>query len=77
MALWRDITADEEKRGEVFIRHQPTYRLEKLNAFLSRFDTKRQIGTPISKSNPSHAKNWMIKKRTEKTNGGNTGHARS
>ena len=85
MALWKQITADmmsdEEKRGDTFVRRQPSYRSEKLNSFLSKLDdrferqhsqqprTKRLIGPPVDKPIPSHAKNWMIKKDLRKSAG--------
>lgn len=85
MPLWQQITADmmsdEEKRGDLFVRRQPSYRSEKLNSFLSKLDhrfekqhsqqprTKRLIGSPVAKPVPSQAKKWMIKKDLQKNAG--------
>lgn len=73
---WKQVTpdmmSDEEKQGDIFIRHQPSYRSDKLSIFLSKLDNrfekksshqprvKRQMGSPAQKDIPMFAKNWMI-----------------
>lgn len=68
-----DMTSDEEKRGDMFIRHQPSYRSIKLTKFLNKLDkrstqkvthqprTNRKLGTPVKKAIPPTCKEWMIK----------------
>ena len=52
--FWNDVTvdmmSDEEKRGEVYVRHQPTYRSDTLNAFIRKLDERSAA------SSTSHAK---------------------
>ena len=73
---WANITAemmsDEERDGDCFIRHPPSYRSEKLNRFLLKLDEradtkaktgdarfKRRLGSPREKTVPSGIKGWM------------------
>lgn len=81
--------SDEEKDGEIFTRHPPSYRSDALNKFLDKLDSRskrktnqqpripRRIGSPIERNVPDHAKNWMIKpelrKRGSSSNGGGDG----
>ena len=84
MTLWQQVTpemSDEEKRGDAFVRLQPSYRSEKLNSFLTKLDsrfekqhsqqprTQRLIGSPVVKPVPSHAKNWMVHKNFRNNSG--------
>ena len=63
--VWKHITvemmSDEEKRDNVYVRHQPSYRSDALNAFIKKLDRRsdsatgnhakfeRKIGTPTNK----------------------------
>ena len=70
--------SDEEKQGDVFIRHQPSYRSTKLIKFLDKLDkrsaqkvthqprTNRQLGSPVKKEIPPTCKEWMIKPELRK-----------
>ena len=65
--------SDEEKRDDVYVRHQPEYRSEKFTAFLNKLDSrsskkqtsharyKRSIGTPVKKTPPFGIMKWMTK----------------
>lgn len=69
--------SDEEKRGDIYVRHQPTYRSEKLGAFLDKLDErsskkesthakyKRAVGTPLKKNAPSGIDKWMMKSQDQ------------
>jgi hypothetical protein len=77
LSYWQQLTpdmmSDEEKSGEVFVRHQPSYRSDSLNKFLTKLDSRtdkktshqprmpRITGSPVNIDVPYHAKNWMIK----------------
>ena len=81
--LWQMITpdmmSDEEILGDVYIRHPPTYRSDKLNKFLSALDQRaekshaktahpriaRQLGSPVTRPAPVHAKKWMTKQESD------------
>lgn len=76
--LWKDVTidmmSDEEKRGEIYVRHPPAYRSTALSKFISKLDNrcdkkmsahprvKRNLGTPLRVQTPACAKKWMVKK---------------
>ena len=65
--------SDEEKFDDKYIRHQPTYRSEKLNSFIQMLDRRlenmpsrharhvRVLGSPVERRPPARAKKWMIK----------------
>ena len=74
---WAHITvemmSDEEKDGDCFIRHPPSYRSEKLSKFLQKLDERadnknkagharfsRRVGSPWTKPLPAGARKWMI-----------------
>ena len=68
--------SDEEKVGETFVRHPPTYRSDRLNAFVNKPDKRlsklttgharhpRVLGSPVTKSVPASAKPWMVKEQS-------------
>ena len=75
---WRDVTAemmsDEEKRGDVYVRHRPDYRSDRFNTFIDKLDKrceekatshharfKRRVGTPLKTPQPQQVKSWMVK----------------
>ena len=72
---WKDVTvemmSDEEKRNEVYVRHQPTYRSDTLNAFIKKLDERsaeastsqfqRVVGTPAKKAFLPSAKKWIVR----------------
>ena len=74
--FWADVTADmmseEERVGDVYVRHPPHYRSEKLNKFIRKLDERaskktksharfsRKEGSPRKVQIPKHAKQWMI-----------------
>ena len=76
--LWQDVTpdmmSDEEKIGEKYVRHQPSYRSDSLNKFVTKLDsrgdkkmsahprTRRTIGSPRKLCAPTHARKWTVKK---------------
>jgi hypothetical protein len=65
--------SDEERVGDKYIRHPPSYRSDMLSCFIekleSRLDStpsyhachKRELGSPVEKQAPARAKNWMLK----------------
>lgn len=65
--------SDEEKRDEIYVRHQPTYRSDTLNAFIKKLDKRsaeastshakfpRVVGTPTKKAIPPSTKKWIVK----------------
>ena len=65
--------SDEEKVGDNYIRHQPSFRSERLNRFILKLDHclestpsrharhTRILGSPVEKTAPVRAKKWMIK----------------
>lgn len=70
-----DMMSDEEKVENTYIRHPPSYRSERLQKFLIMLDERaeksqsktahpripRQLGSPVTKAAPPHAKKWMKK----------------
>lgn len=74
---WKDVTVemmlDEEKRGEIYVRHQPTYRSDTLNAYIKKLDKcsaeastfnakfPRVVGTPTKKAIPPSTKKWIVR----------------
>lgn len=74
-----EMMSDEELVGDEYIRHPPSYRSVKLNRFLNKLDLRaernntrtahprvpRQLGSPVTKRAPHHAKKWMISKEPE------------
>ena len=72
-----EIMSEEEKDGEVYIRHPPAYRSNSLNRFISKLDhrldadidnknkhprTDRRLGSPRNIPIPARCKKWMVKK---------------
>ena len=65
--------SEEEKRDDVYIRHQPEYRSNEFTAFLNKLDErsskkqsnhsryKRTIGTPVKKTPPAGIQKWLTK----------------
>lgn len=76
MKYWSQVTpdmlSDEEKVGDTYVRHQPSYRSERLKRFIEKLDKRledtatshprhvRVLGSPVQKTPPEHAKPWMI-----------------
>ena len=70
--------SDEEKQGDVFIRHQPSYRSTTFTKFLNKLDQRaaaksshqprasRELGSPAKKQIPPMCKQWMIKPELRK-----------
>ena len=74
---WAEVTADmmsdEEKVGDKYVRHPPSYRSERLNRFSNKLDSRlettpsrharhiRVLGSPVDRQPPSRAKTWMVK----------------
>ena len=70
--LWADVfpemMSDEDKEGEVYVRHQPSYRSKALNTFISKLDERldsskdrhprvaRRLGSPHKKPAPEGCK---------------------
>ena len=64
--------SDEEKVGDTYVRHQPSFRSERLNKFIQKLDERienmptthprhhRVLGSPIVTPVPEHAKPWML-----------------
>ena len=79
---WKDVTpdmmSDEEKQGDVFVRHQPSYRSTTFTKFLNKLDkraaaksshqpqTNRELGSPVEKPIPPMCKQWMINSELRK-----------
>ena len=77
---WKDVTADmmsdEERVGDIYVRHPPSYRSEKFHKFLMKLDEredtksncrarfKRQEGFMVKKVAPINCKPWMVKKES-------------
>lgn len=77
MEKWNEVTpdmmSDEERRGDVYIRHQPDYRSQRFNYFMEKLDErgdrktnviharfKRKIGSPQKEPLPKGLKSWMV-----------------
>ena len=72
--------SDEEKRGDVYVRHRPEYRSDRFNSFIDKLDErcdkksshharfKRCVGTPSKTPQPVHVKSWMVKERATDKN---------
>ena len=76
--LWADVfpemMSDEDKEGEEYVRHQPSYRSKALNNFISKLDERlesskdkhpriaRSLGSPHNKPIPEGCKKWVLKK---------------
>ena len=64
-----DMMSDEEKRGDMYVRHQPSYRFDVLNAFIKNIDRSAAYGSFHAKFQrysdnvcvPSSAKRWIVK----------------
>ena len=69
--------SEEEKDGEVYVRHAPAYRSDSLNRFILKLDHRldtdipkkashprldRRVGSPRDKPIPRGCKKWIIKK---------------
>ena len=62
--------SDEERDGEKWIRHRPSYRSDMFNHFIDKLDSRaqdlnraqfpRNIGSPRIKSIPPTASKWML-----------------
>ena len=77
-SYWKDVTAemmsDEERVGDIYLRHRPSYRSEKFHNFIIKLDEraatkgnnharfKWQEGSVVEKAAPMNCKPWMIKK---------------
>lgn len=77
MKYWSDITPDmmseEEKVGDTYVRHPPSYRSSKLQEFIDKLDARlekrtndrprisRTIGSPRKATPPFTARKWTIK----------------
>ena len=82
---WKSVTPDmmseEEKREDFYVRHQPEYRSQKLNSFITKLDErserniavharfKRKIGTPLKVPPPKGIPSWMVTCSDEPDNG--------
>ena len=64
-----DMMSDEEKVGDDWIRHHPSYRSHKFNSFINTLDSRsdanrarfpRAIGSPREKAAPPTAQKWMV-----------------
>ena len=65
--------SDEEKEGEEYVRHPPSYRSGALNTFISKLDERldttkdkhprvgRRLGSPHQKPVPEGCKKWLVK----------------
>ena len=63
-----DMMSDEEKVGDKYIRHPPSYRSDRLNRFIQKLDSRlestpsgharhtRLLGSPVEKEPPVRAK---------------------
>ena len=66
-----EMMSDEERTGDRWICHPPSYRSEKFTQFLDKLDGRmlndkharfpRQLGSPRDKHIPPQARDWMIK----------------
>ena len=75
---WKDITvemmSDEERVGEKWVRHRPSYRSDLFNRFIDKLDGRattidrarfpRDAGSPRVKHPPQCAKQWMLSQTT-------------
>ena len=77
MKYWSEVTpdmmSDEEKDGETYFRHQPSFRSTRFNNFIEKLDERiekmptshprhtRILGSPVEMATPKNAKPWMIK----------------
>ena len=71
-----DMMSDEERIGDKYIRHPPSYRSEKFSRFLKKLDQRvacsgrnharfdREDGSPREVTVPPNAKDWMVKAAT-------------
>ena len=89
--LWAEVSPDliseEEKEGDVYVRHPPSHRSDSLNKFIKKLDQRldskmdrkthprlgRRLGSPRDKTVPPGCKKWMIKTSRESTNAGQEG----
>ena len=65
-----EMMSDEEKVGDKWIRHPPSYRSELFSRFIEKLDSRasdtncvrfpRDIGSPRQREAPSTAKAWML-----------------
>ena len=81
-SLWLDVKpemmSEEEKDGEVYIRHAPSYRSDSLNRFICKLDHRletgkhprmdRRLGSPRDKPVPAGCKKWIVKRELWKNN---------
>ncbi len=64
--------SEEEKRENVYVRHQPDYRSKKLNCFIDKLEERsqrsfspharfeRKIGTPLKVPPAKEISSWMV-----------------
>ena len=67
--------SDEERAGEKWVRHRPSYRSDLFNRFIDKLDGQagtldrarfpRDIGSPRAKQTPASAKQWMLSRETQ------------
>ena len=65
-----EMMSDEEKVGDTWVRHRPSYRSDLFNHFLDKLDSRasdknrarfpRDVGSPREKDVPSSARKWML-----------------
>ena len=65
--------SDEEKVGDKYVRHPPSYRSERLHRFIQKLDSRlartptrharhtRVLGSPVEKEPPPGAKKWILR----------------
>lgn len=74
-SYWCDVTAemmsDEEKVGDSYVRHPPSYRSKKITEFIHVLDCRaevkggahpRVLGSPTNVAVPSSTKSWIVRK---------------
>ena len=77
-SYWCDVSAEmmseEEKIGDNYVRHPPSYRSKKMNEFIQVLDGRaekkgsthprigRVLGSPRNGAVPSGAKSWIVRK---------------
>ena len=75
--------SDEERAGEKWVRHRPSYRSDLFNKFIETLDSRagtsdrarfpRDTGSPREKQPPLTAKQWMLcRQDTEHDDGRNS-----
>ena len=69
--------SDEEKIGDKWIRHPPSYRSELFSKFIRKLDNRClissharfpwEIGSPVVKDPPTNSKDWLLSRSTSNT----------